>query len=106
MMTLTEADADKTVEVAAGDTVEIQLPENVTTGYRWTLKTIDRSICNVVAEERHGPDKIIPGAPGTHVWQLKAARTGDCQIEITYARAWQSGTAPAQTFKVCLRVRT
>jgi predicted secreted protein len=45
--------SDKAIDVAAGDTVEIQLPENATTGYRWTLKTIDKSVCEVIANERH-----------------------------------------------------
>ncbi len=106
MLTLTEADAGKAVDIAAGDTVEIQLPENATAGYRWTLKIIDHSVCNLVAEERRGPEKIIPGARGTHMWRLKAARAGDCGIEITYVRVWQSGTPPAQTFKLWLHVHT
>jgi len=106
VLTLTEVDADKTVDVAAGNIVEIQLSENATAGYRWTLETIDKSVCKVVAEERHGPDKVIPGASGTHVWRLKAAHAGDCRIEITYRRAWQRDTPPAQTFKLGLRVHT
>ena len=73
MLALTEADADKTIDVAAGDTVEIQLPENATTGYRWTLETIDKSVCKVIADERHGPDKVIPGAPGV-------AAEGGCHV--------------------------
>ena len=105
MLALTEADADKTVDVAAGDTVEIQLPENATAGYRWMLETIDKSVCEMIADERHGPDKIVPGAPGTHVWRLKAARAGNCRIAIAYRRPWQSDAPPARTFNLGLRVR-
>ena len=105
MLALSEADADKTVAVAAGDTVEIQLPENATAGYRWTLETSDKSVCEVIADERHGPDNLVPGAPGRHVWRLKAAHAGDCKIEIAYRRAWQGDTPPARTFKLGLRVR-
>ena len=104
MLALTEADSDKTIDVAAGDTVEIQLPENTTTGYRWTLETIDKSFCEVIADERYGPDKVILGASGTHVWRLKAKHAGNCRIEIAYRRAWQRDTPPARTFKLGLRV--
>jgi inhibitor of cysteine peptidase len=106
MLTVTESDAGKTVDVAAGDTVEIRLPENATAGYRWALETIDRSVCDLIEEERQGPDKVIPGAPGTHVWRLKAARAGDCRIEIVYRRAWQSNRPPARTFKLGLHVHS
>ncbi len=105
MLALTEADADKTIDVVVDDTVEIKLRENATAGYRWTLETIDRLLCSVVTEERHGPDQLIPGAPGIHVWRIKAEHVGDCQIKITYARTWQRGAPPAQTFNVRLRVR-
>lgn len=104
MLALSEADAGKTIDVTAGDIVEIQLPEHATAGYRWTLETIDKSVCELFADERHGPDKIVPGAPGTHVWRLKAARTGDCKITIAYRRAWQSDTPPDRTFRLRLRV--
>ncbi len=106
MLKLNETDADKTIEIAADDTVEIRLPENATAGYRWTLQAIDKFICEVIAEERHGPDKVIPGAPGTHVWRLKATHAGDCGIEIAYRRSWQADVPPARTFKLKLRVRT
>jgi inhibitor of cysteine peptidase len=105
MLALSEADADKTVDVVAGDTVEIQLPENATAGYRWTLETIDKSVCELIADERYGPGKLVPGAPGTHIWRLKAAHAGDCKIKIAYRRAWRSDTPPDRTFKLGLRVR-
>ncbi len=105
MLELNETDADKTIELAVGDAIEIRLPENATTGYRWTLKSIDKSICEVATEERHGPDKIVPGAPGTHVWRLKAIQAGDCGIEIAYGRPWRVDAPPARTFKIKLRVR-
>ena len=60
MLTLAESDADKTVDLPAGKTVEIRLPENATTGYRWTIETPDKSVCELVADERHGPEKAIP----------------------------------------------
>ncbi len=86
MLELNETDADKTIELAAGDAVEIRLPENATTGYRWTLQPISKSICEVITEERHGAAEVVPGAPGSHVWQLKAIQAGDCKIEIVYGR--------------------
>jgi inhibitor of cysteine peptidase len=104
MLALNEADTEKTIDVAAGDIIEIQLLENATAGYRWTLETIDKSVCEVIADGRHGPAKVIPGASGTHVWRLKATHAGNCRIEIAYRRAWQRDTPPTRTFKLGLRV--
>lgn len=105
MLALTEADADKTFDLATGDSVEIRLPENATAGYRWTIEAIDNSICDVTADERQAPAKVVPGAPGSHFWRLKALRAGDCRIAIAYRRSWAADAPPAREFKLRLRVR-
>jgi len=103
MLALTEADAGKTVDVTAGDIVEIRLPESTTTGYQWKLEAITTPVCEMMTEERQAPNKIIPGAPGAHVWRLKIARAGECKIEIGYRRVWEIDVPPTRTFKLELQ---
>jgi len=103
MLALTEADAGKTVDVAAGDIIEIRLPESATTGYQWKLEAISTPVCEIMTDEGQGPSKVIPGAPGTHTWRLKVARAGECRIEIVYRRGWQTDAPPARTFELELR---
>lgn len=103
MLALGEADAGKTIELAAGETIEIRLPENASAGYRWTLAPLPG--CELLAEERDAPEKLVPGAPGAHLWRLKATRAGDCPLTIAYRRAWQRQAPPQRTFTITLRVR-
>ena len=44
--TLTEADADKVVNLAAGDTIQLNLSSNASTGYQWTF---DKNLLETVA---------------------------------------------------------
>jgi predicted secreted protein len=37
MLVLSQTDNDRTVSVRVGDMVRISLPENASTGYRWTI---------------------------------------------------------------------
>jgi len=104
MPVLTEADTGKTVDLTVGQSIEIRLPENATTGYRWSVKAIDTSVCEIVADERLAPGKIIPGAPGEHRWRLRATHAGACMLQLVYGRSWQSDASPARTFKVRLHV--
>ena len=104
MVALTEADAGKTVDLAVGKTVDIHLRENATAGYRWAVKSIDRSVCEIVADERIAPEKAIPGAPGEHRWRLRAGRKGESSLELVYSRPWESQAAPTRVFKLQLRV--
>ena len=41
---MTEADNGKTVEIAVGDSVELSLPENASTGYRWAIESVDNKV--------------------------------------------------------------
>ena len=104
MAALTEADAGKTVDLTVGKTVDIQLAENATAGYRWAVKSIDRSVCEIVADERIAPEKAVPGAPGEHHWRLQASRKGETLLELVYSRPWESQAAPTRVFKLKLRV--
>jgi putative transposase len=44
MLSLIETDNDRTVEVRLGDVVRITLPENASTGFRWTIDRYDEDI--------------------------------------------------------------
>ena len=105
MRKLSEADADETVDVDVGETIEIALPENPTTGHRWQVDAIDPSLCAIVADERHAPQRPQPGAGGTHVWRLKALRAGRCHIALAYRRAWETAEPAARNFKLTLRAK-
>ena len=103
MLTVGEADAGTTRDIAVGDIVEIRLPENASAGYRWTLEPL--TACELLADERLAPEKSVPGAPGSHLWRLKAAQAGDCRVTIAYGRSWQRTAPPERLFVVTLRVR-
>ena len=103
-MRLTESDAGRTIDVKSGETIEIALPENRTTGYRWGVESIDQTVCAIVADEFRAPAQPVPGASGTHLWQFKALRAGQCDIALAYRRAWETDAAAARAFKLVLRV--
>ena len=59
MLSLTENDDGRSVEVRAGDTVRISLPENATTGYRWAIDRIDQDVIEAVGSEPHYQGKAV-----------------------------------------------
>ena len=48
---LTSSDAGKKVEMAVGDVLVISLPENPTTGFRWTFDFLDKELFLVRNDE-------------------------------------------------------
>lgn len=85
-----------TVRVAAGDTVEIALPESAGTGYRWALADLPTGV-TLVDERREPGDPTVPGSGGHRVFRVRAGASGTVSAQLR--RPWQSGEA-AEHFSV------
>src|SRR5664279_4227950 len=59
MLSLVEKDSGRTIDIRSGETVEITLPENATTGYRWAIDHCDEEIIEALATEPHYPAKAV-----------------------------------------------
>jgi inhibitor of cysteine peptidase len=90
------------VTLHKGETIELHLPENRTTGFRWHLQNRGEPVWAVEAED-FKPGGTSVGAGGTHSWRIKALATGTAQIELTHARAWEAKSSSAQTFALKIR---
>jgi inhibitor of cysteine peptidase len=98
-------DAGKTVELAPNAVVRVSLDSNVTTGYAWTLKSLDTQIVEKTKQEYVAPQTTAVGAGGVEVWTFTARSTGRTTLRLEYARSWETNVAPAKTFELTLVVR-
>ena len=101
MERLDESADGREIELAEGQEFELTLDENPTTGFRWRLTAGGSAACSLVGDEFRAPDKARPGQGGSHVWQFRAVRAGECRIALSYARA--AGDA-ARDFQMRVRV--
>jgi inhibitor of cysteine peptidase len=106
---LTEADNGKAVAIKVGDLVQVVLPGNPTTGYSWStsLSDTDSAVLQqqgdaVYAQE--SPDSSLVGSGGTFSFTFKAAAPGQVALKFDYARPWEQGAAPIQTFSATVTV--
>lgn len=104
MLKLDEQDDGRTIEVGIGQELELCLPENPTTGFRWQLTQAAEGIGTLLdhAFEPGGQ----PGQPGVHRWRFKIVVAGAATVALAYRRAWEPDPAPGRTFFLCLRTRT
>jgi inhibitor of cysteine peptidase len=96
------------LNLQVGETLEISLAENASTGYRWavTPESADR-FANILhrgkaAAEGEG---IPPGKPGVRRFFLEALEPGTADVELEYRRPWETGKPAARAFKLRVRVR-
>jgi inhibitor of cysteine peptidase len=102
MRLLSAADSGKEVPVAVGETIEIDLAENPTTGYRWRLDASPGAVIRHVSDSFQAGKK--PGEEGMHRWILRAANAGGGKILGQYRRRWAPDDPPTRTLSIRVRV--
>jgi inhibitor of cysteine peptidase len=104
MQTLTETDHDRTIDIAAGDTVRISLPENATTGYRWAIDRVDDDVIEAVGSEPHYAGNAV-GSGGNVTFTFKGRKSGSGEIVLKYWRHFEGDASVQKRFRVRLNAR-
>ena len=93
------------IEAKAEHPVEIRLPANPSTGYRWMLDPPMQS-GRILSEsyESEAKDGRV-GAPGTQILQVVFPREGRFNLKLAYRRLWEPlSIPPAQTTNLVVKV--
>lgn len=101
-MLLREQDGDSRVTLAVGDTLEVVLEENATTGYLWQVT--DLSGVSLDGSELRPATDFRPGAAGEHRFRLRAVAAGEGRVLIELRRPWEDDAPAARRFSVELSV--
>lgn len=108
-LTLGPADDGKSYTVNKGDIIQVVIPGNPTTGYRWAseLTDTDKALLQEMGEPQYAPenrDANLVGAGGTYTLTFKAVEKGQATLKVAYARPWETGVPPLQTFTASLTI--
>ena len=104
VLTIGEDHNGQTLEASPGQTVEICLEENPTTGFRWRMAQAGGPV-GTLLRDAFEPGRQAPGQPGTHRWQFKIAAAGSGPVRFVYRRSWEDDSAAARVFTVTLSVK-
>jgi inhibitor of cysteine peptidase len=104
-LTLTDKDSGQSVTIAAGQTLDIRLPANPTTGYQWTAVAVrSRALVAGGAGTYVAPTPGTLGAGGTEVFSYHGVAPGTAHLAFAYARSWEH-VAPARRAAFTVVVR-
>ena len=99
---LTEAQAEDSVRLSKGDTVELRLPETPATGYRWRWR-LPEGLRMIVDEHVPAMSEMGPAPPG-EAGQRRLAfdvhARGRHELRAELARPWEGEPRQALTFTV------
>lgn len=78
---LTETDTAVPIEATAGETFDIVIEANPTTGFEWRLVgALDEAVVQFVARAYEADRPIAEGSGGMDVWTFQAVAPGTTQI--------------------------
>ena len=100
----TAAENGSTISLETGETFEIVLSENPTTGYRWHVTISPPDIVSVDDGELHTESKAV-GAGGERHLRFHAMHAGSFALACRRYREWESAAAVAATFTISGSVR-
>ncbi|TEB11973.1 stalk domain-containing protein [Pelotomaculum propionicicum] len=97
---LDESSNGDVVVLVEGQSLELSLPGNPSTGYEWQyFPQPDSNILKEAKHEFQGASIPLPGAGGREYWTFQAAGAGTVTLSLAYMRPWES-RMPEHTFKI------
>ena len=106
-LTLTEADADRTVQVHPGDQITIQLQANATTGFQWVIDKTDTTVLTLQSSTYTPYPAVggIAGRGGTQAFTFKVQQPGTVHLHLKYWRSWEGDSSIARRYDVTIQVQ-
>jgi len=104
MTRLTAKDAGSTVTLRVGDSLEIALEGNPTTGYTWEIAPGAGALMEQWGEREFKPYSSALGSGGMFTLRFKAIQQGEAQLKLIYHRTFEPDVPPLQTFEIKLVV--
>ncbi|PWB33281.1 peptidase inhibitor I42 [Pseudomonas sp. SDI] len=102
-----EEQAQCPVNLQVGQTLNLTLPSNPSTGYRWLLQNPATAILRSLGPEVYSNPQTagIVGSAGQSVWRFQAQAAGEGHLLLVYQQPWAPEVRPVQTFDCVITVR-
>jgi predicted secreted protein len=80
------------VTAQVGETIQVELQDVSSTGYRWTVQHEDHSV--VVLERDDLRPGVAPGAAGLRTFVFRTVGAGVSRLRFMLGRPWETDKAP------------
>lgn len=107
VVTLTDADNGKLIEARLGDEIDLGLPENATTGYRWHIDRADGLAEQGIAGQQVSPDpgpNPVFGRGGIREFRFKVIGPATARLELKRWREWEGESSVVERFAVDIKL--
>jgi inhibitor of cysteine peptidase len=104
VVTLMRADDDTTIDVHAGDTIVVRLPENPTTGFTWAIDKVRDNVIRLRSSEYSPASGAGVGGGGVRSLVFEAISAGTVRLQLKHRREWDADQPITDRFAATIRV--
>lgn len=105
LISLSENDSGRTVELQVADKLDVTLNGNPTTGFTWEINSLDETIMKQIGKPDFKPDSGAVGSGGKETFHFGAVASGQSDLKLIYHQPWATNVLPSQTFEVIIIVK-
>ena len=98
--TITDADNGGTVHLKVGDTLELRLKANPSTGFMWYLQKNSTHLLKLTAQSQTEPPEPGVGRPVFRVFEFQSKQPGEGVLLLHYVRSWDPPLPDEQQFHI------
>ena len=91
-------DANETFALKAGDTVQLTLPTQPSTGYEWQVKKPEPNVLKLSGKPKFVPNTDTMGAKGKMTWTYSVIGAGKAPVRAVLVGPQAGSTGPAKEF--------
>ena len=92
---VTDADKGGDIQIKAGDTLEVRLSSNPSTGYMWYVHPKSTALLRLTGQTQTKPPEpgagqpMMVGQPIVQIFSFQSKRKGDGILLLHYVRSWE-----------------
>ena len=92
---VTDADKGGDIQIKAGDTLEVRLSSNPSTGFMWYAHPKSTALLRLAAQSQTQPEEpgegqpMVVGQPIVQIFTFQSRRKGDGILLLRYVRSWE-----------------
>jgi inhibitor of cysteine peptidase len=102
---VTDADKGATIQINTGDTLDVDLNSNPSTGYMWYVHPQSTSLLKLVGQSQTQAAQPGLGRPIVQEFRFQATRKGDGVLLLHYIRSWEKPSADEEQFSIHVTIK-
>jgi predicted secreted protein len=101
---LTQVDNEQSFSVEKGVFIEIELDENLSTGYQWEIDEFDTEVVELISSEPLPIQDLAPGSGGRRRIEFRAVGEGTSRVKLKYWQPWEGESSIVERFHTVIVV--